>query len=287
MQILDAAATAQALPWDALLEELAQVCREHRAGLIACPPRMVLPLASGGTLLVMPAISPTLSITKLVTVHPTNRARPEQGLATIQGEVVVMDSTTGERLMLLDGPTVTARRTAAVSLLAVKLLATRPLHKILVVGAGAQAAAHGEALQALHPQAQRFVHSRQQPLAELAAHDWDMVIAATSSHTPVLPHGVGTGGLVIGVGAFRHDMVELPPALVAAAQVFVDDPAGAQAEAGDLLAAGLAAPQTSLEDLVMGFTPADDGRTRVFKSVGCARWDLAAARVAVLTMGCA
>ena len=287
MQILDAAATAQALPWDALLEELAQVCREHRAGLIACPPRMVLPLASGGTLLVMPAISPTLSITKLVTVHPTNRARPEQGLATIQGEVVVMDSTTGERLMLLDGPTVTARRTAAVSLLAVKLLATRPLHKILVVGAGAQAAAHGEALQALHPQAQRFVHSRQQPLAELAAHDWDMVIAATSSHTPVLPPGVGTGGLVIGVGAFRHDMVELPPALVAAAQVFVDDPAGAQAEAGDLLAAGLAAPQTSLEDLVMGFTPADDGRTRVFKSVGCARWDLAAARVAVLTMGCA
>lgn len=287
MQILDAAATAQALPWDALLEELAQVCREHRAGLIACPPRMVLPLASGGTLLVMPAISPTLSITKLVTVHPTNRARPEQGLATIQGEVVVMDSTTGERLMLLDGPTVTARRTAAVSLLAVKLLATRPLHKILIVGAGAQAAAHGEALQALHPQAQRFVHSRQQPLAELAAHDWDMVIAATSSHTPVLPPGVGTGGLVIGVGAFRHDMVELPPALVAAAQVFVDDPAGAQAEAGDLLAAGLAAPQTSLEDLVMGFTPADDGRTRVFKSVGCARWDLAAARVAVLTMGCA
>lgn len=287
MQILDAAATAQALPWDALLEELAQVCREHRAGLIACPPRMVLPLASGGTLLVMPAISPTLSITKLVTVHPTNRARPEHGLATIQGEVVVMDSTTGERLMLLDGPTVTARRTAAVSLLAVKLLATRPLHKILIVGAGAQAAAHGEALQALHPQAQRFVHSRQQPLAELAAHDWDMVIAATSSHTPVLPHGVGTGGLVIGVGAFRHDMVELPPALVAAAQVFVDDPAGAQAEAGDLLAAGLAAPQTSLEDLVMGFTPADDGRTRVFKSVGCARWDLAAARVAVLTMGCA
>ena len=284
---LDAEATAQHLPWAALLAEIAAVCREHRAGLIACPPRLVLPLPAGGTLLVMPAISPVYSITKLVTVHPANRARPELGLATIQGEVVVMDSATGERLMLLDGPTLTARRTAAVSMLAVQLLATRPLRKILIVGAGAQALAHGEALQALHPQALQFVQSRRAPLADLAAHDWDLVIAATSSMTPVLPPGVGEGALVIGVGAFRHDMVELPPALVAAAQVFVDDPAGAQAEAGDLLAAGLAAPQTSLEDLVMGFTPADDGRTRVFKSVGCARWDLAAARVAVLTMGCA
>ena len=276
------------MPWAALLSALEAVCRDHAAGLIDCPPRMVLPLAAGGTLLLMPAVSPALSITKLVTVHPANR---ERGWATIQGEVVVLNSATGERLLLLDGPTVTARRTAAVSLLAVQLLATRPLQKILIVGAGAQAVAHGEALQALHPQARQHFHSRREPLAELAARDWDLVIAATSSTVPVLPPAViealGEGTLVIGVGAFRHDMVELPPALIAAAQVFVDDPAGAQAEAGDLLAAGLSAPQTSLEDLVMGFTPADDGRTRVFKSVGCARWDLAAARVAVRTVGAA
>lgn len=281
MRVLDAAATAQALPWAALLAALEDVCRDHAAGLIDCPPRLVLPLAAGGTLLVMPALSATLSITKLVTVHPANRASRASGLATIQGEVVVLDSATGERLLLLDGPTVTARRTAAVSLLAVQLLMTRPLTKVLIVGAGAQAAAHAEALRALHPQAQQFVHSRQQPLAELAAHDWDLVIAATSSHTPVLPPGLGEGALVIGVGAFRHDMVELPPTLIAAAQVFVDDPEGAQSEAGDLLAAGLSAPQTSLQDLVMGHAPRVDGRTRVFKSVGCARWDLAAARVAV------
>ena len=48
-----------------------------------------------------------------------------------------------------------------------------------------------------------------------------------------------------------------------------------------VLAAGLDAPQTSLQDLVMGHLPLRDGRVRVFKSVGCARWDLAAARVAV------
>ena len=57
MRWLDAAATAQALPWAALLDELAAVCREHRAGKIDCPPRLVLPLPGDATLLVMPAIS--------------------------------------------------------------------------------------------------------------------------------------------------------------------------------------------------------------------------------------
>jgi 1-piperideine-2-carboxylate/1-pyrroline-2-carboxylate reductase [NAD(P)H] len=74
-------------------------------------------------------------------------------------------------------------------------------------------------------------------------------------------------------------MAELPPALVQGASVFVDDLEGAQLEAGDLLQAGVdwSAVQ-SLEDLVMGKAAAEG--PAVFKSVGCARWDLAAARVA-------
>jgi len=274
MQILDAAATARALPWDALLDELAQVCREHQAGSIQCPPRLVLPLAEDGTLLVMPALGPGLAITKLVSVHPRNAAL---GLPTISGEVIVLDSATGQRLLMLDGPTLTARRTAAVSLLAVQHLAAQPPREVLIVGAGVQALAHAEALRALHPQARLFVQGRGAALPERT---WDLIIAATTSREPVLPPGLGEGALVLGVGAFRHDMVELPPALIRGAQVFVDDPAGAQAEAGDLLAAGLSGAQPSLEELVLGLVAVEQGRTRVFKSVGCARWDLAAARVA-------
>jgi ornithine cyclodeaminase/alanine dehydrogenase-like protein (mu-crystallin family) len=295
MRVLDASATAQALPWAPLLGELVVVCREHRAGRIDCPPRMVLPLAADGTLLVMPAIGERIAITKLVTVHPRNAA---QGRPTIAGEVVVIDSASGERLALLDGPTLTARRTAAVSLLAWRLLASASSsspREVLIVGGGAQAEAHVEALRALHPQARLFVqtHSgkppsfaQRLPIETLAAtaqagRRWDLVIAATTSHQPVLAEGVGEGAVVIAVGAFRRDMVELPPALIRAAQVFVDDAEGAQAEAGDLLAAGLSAPQRSLDDLVHGTAAVDGTRTRVFKSVGCARWDLAAARLAV------
>lgn len=275
MKLLDAQATAQALPWTALLAELQLVCREHRGGALLAPERMVLPLAEDGSLLLMPAISAGISITKLVTVHPHNRAR---GLPTITGEVVVMDSCSGERLLLLDGPTVTARRTAAVSLLALQYLAVGSPGEVLIVGAGVQALAHAEALRVLHPKARLFMQQRGQALPERS---WDLIITATTSREPVLPVGLGTGALVIGVGAFRPDMVELPPALIRAAQVFVDDPAGAQAEAGDLLAAGLSEAQASLEDLVFGAVRVEHGRTRVFKSVGCARWDLAAARVAV------
>lgn len=291
MQMLDAQATARALPWEALLTELEAVCREHRRGVVQCPPRMVLPLSDDGSLLVMPAISPAISITKLVTVHPLNAQR---ALPTIAGEVVVLDSRTGRRLALLDGPTLTARRTAAVSLLALRLLARSAPREVLIVGGGVQAQAHAEGLRALYPQARVCVQGHQstppfvaalglQPLASEAqdSRDWDLIVCATTSRVPVLRPGIGAGALVIGVGAFRHDMIELPPELLRDAQVYVDDPPGAQAEAGDLLAAGLFEPQASLEDLVLGLRPADDGRTRVFKSVGCARWDLAAARVAV------
>lgn len=294
MRLLDDRATARALPWEALLAELEAVCREHRSGALQCPPRLVLPLAEDGSLLVMPALSPSISITKLVTVHPHNAQRRPHPLPTIAGEVIVLDSHSGERLALLDGPALTARRTAAVSLLALRLLAPRAPREVLIVGGGVQARAHAEGLRALYPQARLAVQGhRGAPafaaelgLEPLAAADqdrcaWDLVVCATTSRVPVLRPGVGAGGLVIGVGAFRHDMVELPPELLRGAQVYVDDPSGAQAEAGDLLAAGLREPLPALEDLVLGLRPAEDGRTRVFKSVGCARWDLAAARVAV------
>lgn len=301
MHQLDAAATAAALPWVPLIEGLAAVCRDEAAGRVHCPPRQVLPLEAGGCLLVMPAVGPGLAITKLVTVHPDN---PGRGLPTIIGEVVVLDSASGTRLALLDGPTLTARRTAAVSLLAQRLLAPgggAAPREVLIVGGGVQARAHAQAVQALFPAARLWVQGRErapafaaelglEPLppgpAAQQARRWDLIVCASTSREPVLAPGVGeAAGLVIGVGAFRHDMVELPPALLRRAQVFVDDPEGARAEAGDLLAAGLcgaaAPPLNSLQDLVLGQCPADDGRPRVFKSVGCARWDLAAAQVAV------
>ena len=109
--ILSPQATAAALPYPALASEIEALLRDPS---VVVPPRLVQPLAGGGSLFVMPAADAQLAITKLITFVAGNAA---QGLPTIQGDIVVFDARHGQRLAVLDGPTVTARRTAFVGLL--------------------------------------------------------------------------------------------------------------------------------------------------------------------------
>ncbi|CAH0446324.1 Alanine dehydrogenase [Ralstonia syzygii subsp. syzygii] len=142
LQPLDATATAARLPYAALADAIAQVLRDARAGRAQAPARLVMPVPGPGSLLLMPASNAEIAITKMITVHPRNATH---GLPAIHGEVVVMDAATGVRRLLLDGPTVTAHRTAAVSLLAARLLAPEPAGDLLLIGAGVQARTHLEA----------------------------------------------------------------------------------------------------------------------------------------------
>ena len=112
MQILDRDQTVQALPYSRLVPAIAEAAKELAAGAIVAPERQVVTIDAASVLLSMPAIGSDISATKLITVHGNN-ARHQ--LPAIQGEVIVFDTATGRRLALLDGPTVTARRTAAIS----------------------------------------------------------------------------------------------------------------------------------------------------------------------------
>ena len=141
MEILDARETEARLPYPKLADSIREVMDGRREGKLDAPSRLVLPLPEGGNLLVMPAADDELAITKQVTVHPKNA---EHELPTIQGEVVVMEARTGTRLGILDGAAVTAKRTAALSLLAARTLASRPDGPLLIVGAGTQARSHLE-----------------------------------------------------------------------------------------------------------------------------------------------
>jgi 1-piperideine-2-carboxylate/1-pyrroline-2-carboxylate reductase [NAD(P)H] len=74
-------------------------------------------------------------------------------------------------------------------------------------------------------------------------------------------------------------MAELPPELLHARQVVVDDLAGARHEAGDLLQAAIAWDRVqTIADILAGAAPRGP-LAPVFKTVGQAAWDLAAARV--------
>jgi ornithine cyclodeaminase len=250
LQTIDAAATAARLPYAALADAIAQVLRDARAGRARAPARLVMPVPGPGSLLLMPACNADIAITKMITVHPHNASH---GLPAIHGEVVVMDAQTGVRRLLLDGPTVTAHRTAAVSLLAARLLAPQPAGDLLLIGAGAQARAHLEAFRIGLGTRRVTIIARTLDSAEaLAAHarrlgmeaaalaggnasgvaeaartvlpDRPLVITATPSTEPVLPDLAELGASATGyrwgprhfiaaVGAFRPDMAELPPRL--------------------------------------------------------------------------
>lgn len=298
--IHDRAHTAALLDFAELVDAVALAAQELEAGAIRSPERLVLPLGAGAVMLSMPAAAQDIAIHKLVNVHPGN---PKLGLPAIHGAVTVCDTATGQVRCVLDGPEVTGRRTAAVTLLAIRhLLAQAPDH-ILIVGTGTQARYHVQALHALYPQARVWVQGRTRDAAArfCEAHGalhgglrpraadapaMDVVVTLTTSLEPVYDEAPRPACLVIGVGAFRPEMAELGPATLRGSDIYADDPAGARHEAGDLLRAGIDWSRVgSLGALLRG--PADRTRPAVFKSVGTAAWDLAAARVALRRAGCA
>jgi ornithine cyclodeaminase len=297
-ELLTADETAARLPYAELVVELAAVLRDPVARV---PPRLVQTLPGGASLFVMPAFDAQVAITKLITFTPANSGTKT---ATIQGDVVVFDTKTGTRRLVLDGPTVTARRTAAVSLLAAKWLAPNTDGPLLVVGAGAQGRAHLDAFAAGLGVREVLIHSRSEASAHvLALHareiglharvlsspdaalaECPLVVTCTPASGIVLRALPRDDAFIAAVGAFTPTMIELAPELTqqfARTGRIVVDTRDADHEAGDLLQAGIdVATIASLRDVDI----AQDKRGPVlFKSCGWAGWDLAAARCALRT----
>ncbi|OOG36688.1 delta(1)-pyrroline-2-carboxylate reductase family protein [Polaromonas sp. A23] len=296
--LLDAAQTALRLPYSALVDELTRLLQDPA---VQVPMRMVQPLAGGGSLFLMPAMDNRVAMTKLITFTPANA---NTGRATIQGDVLVFDVASGERRLVLDGPTVTARRTAAVSLLAAQRLAPNTQGPLLIVGAGVQGKAHLEAFaeglgvsevviasrsassaQALVKHARSLgLQARVVQDAGAAMSECPLIVTCTPANGVVLRGLPRADGFISAVGAFTPRMVELDPELcrhiAAQGSVFVDT-ADAGHEAGDLLQACLDVSLfATLADVVVRNIERPAGPV-LFKSCGWAGWDLAAARTSL------
>ena len=299
--ILSPAQTARALPFPALAQEIAALLQDPS---VAVPPRIVQPLDGGGSLFVMPAADARVAITKLISFIPGNAQR---GLPTIQGDIVVFDVQTGQRVALLDGPTVTARRTAAVSLLAAQHLAPRRDGPMLIVGAGVQGRAHLEAFREGLGVQEVWVSSRSSASADaLVAHaqalgmraqrvddpnaalaDCPLVVSTTPAQQVVLTALPRSDAFVAAVGAFTPRMVEWSADVcrhLAQTGTLVVDTRDADHEAGDLLQADIDVSALPTLADVVGQTQAwqdanrPEGGPVFFKSCGWGGWDLAAAR---------
>jgi len=309
MRIISAAELDRALDYPGLIERLRQA---FRSGNIESPTRIHHTVPTYGscdaTLLIMPAWQQGRFIgIKTVTIFPDNADR---SLPSIMGAYLLLDGRSGSPVALIDGPTLTVRRTAAASALAASYLARVDASRLLVVGTGALAPHLALAHASVRPIKEVLIWGRNPEKSERLAHRLK-VPGATVSATEDLPGAVG-GAHVVScatlaqeplihgdwlapgthldlVGGFTPQMREADDGVIEKARIFVDTMDGALAEAGDILIpidAGLMTADDIAGDL-SALTRGDRAGRRfydqitLFKSVGTAIEDLAAAQLAV------
>jgi len=251
--------------------------------------RSVVPVRCGQMLL-MPAEWGRFAGIKVATVAPDN---PAVGRPRIQGLYLLLDGETLSPLAMLDGARLTALRTAAVSALAVDLLATPDASRLVVFGTGPQARSHIAAIRAVRAIDEVIVVGRTPDLTADFASEMDgrvgtvvevaradVVVCATTSRAPLFngamlpPHVT-----VVAVGSHEPNAREVDDTTVCASTVVVEARSAALREAGDVvlpLAAGVFDPDTlvCLASVVLGSAEIDPSRPRLFKSVGMAWEDL-------------
>jgi alanine dehydrogenase len=314
MRILSRADLERLLRPLELIEALGAAFRELAAGAVTVPPRTTLPVGDTGLLLLMPAAIRPEGVegnsglgTKLVTFYPGNRAL---GHPTHLAAYVLMDAPTGRPLALMEGTFLTGLRTGATSALAARHLARPDSRRVVCFGTSVQAEHQLECLAAvLRPErvsvlgrdaarAAAFAARMEGVLgvpvevareAAAAVREADVVTCATTATTPLFPgEALRHGTHVDAVGAFQPQHRELDAATLQRARVVVESYAGVLPTAGDIVLALAEGTFTreqiaaELAEVVSGRRP---GRTApeeitVFKSVGFALEDLAAARLA-------
>ena len=271
-----------------LIPAMEKALIDFSKGKVTQPVRSIVQVdPPGGFLGLMPALTPHGLGLKAVTFYPSNA---ERGIPTHMATIFLVDPETGTPLAIMDGRLITEMRTAAVSAAATKLLAA-PESKILaILGSGVQAGSHVEALRLVgrfeeirvwsptREHAKQFAEEigATAVSAEEAVRGADIVVTVTNSKTPVLKGSwLKSGCHVNAIGACRPDWRELDDDAMSNV-VFVDSREGALKESGDLILSG-GKIYAELGEALAGKIPSRANETTIFKSLGMAVEDIAAA----------
>lgn len=294
---LDENTVAELLDWDELITAMERVLAEFSSGDLIHPVRTIVTIEERQRYLgLMPAVASDVTGVKIVTFYPVNAGL---GIHTHHATIVISSTKTGAPLAALDGRLITEMRTAAVSAAATKYLASPKGGTLALLGSGVQARSHLAALSRVRTftdirvwsrtpeNARRFarehdvsaVHS-----AEEAVRGADVVVTATASHEPILEGSwLKPGAHVNAVGSSRPDWRELDDGAMANT-VYVDSREAAAKEAGDVLIAR-AKVYAELGEIFAGSKSSTPEATTIFKSVGLACEDVAAARLVLMHAG--
>lgn len=291
MLVLSQSDVASVLAMAPLIDAVEAAMVDLSAGRASVPPRVGAVVAEHSAILAaMPAYLPSSAAltTKLVSVFPENRDRP-----THQAVICCFDPQTGTPIAIMDGTLVTAMRTAAGSALATRLLARANSAVVAIIGTGVQAGTHVEALRAIGMS--DFVVAGRDPdkvsafadeqsikvgsSVEAIVRSADVICVTTHAVAPVIERDwIRPGTHINSVGYNTQGTGELDADTVRDAFVVVESRSAAFAPppSGAVELRGVIEPDGAAE---IGERPtrADDEQITVYKSVGVAVQDAAAA----------
>lgn len=295
-------------PWPALIEAVSSAFQNPCEMPARSHYDVHVPGAETASLLLMPAwtVGGVLGV-KIVQVFPGNS---QLGKPSISGIYMLASAVDGVVHALIDAQELTARRTAATSALASRFLSRDSSRRLLVLGTGKlsfnMAAAHASvrplghvAIWGRNQEKALGVASRVQTELDIesgvvddlpaAVRSADIISTVTTSAEAILPGRFLRAGTHVDlVGGFTPTMREADDDVIRSARVYVDTRQGAAAEAGDIaipVARGIMQSSDICGDLLglcqrRVFGRTSDSDITVFKSVGCALEDLAAAVLA-------
>lgn len=288
MLIVDENQVRRYLSYEKLIPALEKALIRFSEGKLRQPVRTVVPVPEHhGFFGLMPAVDGDLMGIKLVTVYEANTALP-----THQAVIQLFDASTGQPLAVMDGRLITEMRTAAVSAIATRLFAKPESRMLTILGSGVQARAHLTALQTVGSFPEVRIWSRTLKHARAFAEECD-------GKAMDLPQAVRGADVVIGVSNVSEPLIHgkdlEPHAFVAAvgvvgaakrelddeamdAHIVVESRESALKESGDIRNTG-APIYAELGQILSGKVAQPVGKRVVYKSLGIAAEDLAAARL--------
>lgn len=307
VRVLTGDDVARLLPMERCIGVMADVLMALAHGEATQPLRTVIRLPGGrGAFATMPAQTGTPDAfgLKVITVYPGNEGTAYD---SHQGAVLLFEPVHGTLVAIMDASTLTALRTAAVSAVATRALARADAGDLAILGTGAEARTHLEAMRCVrslrrvrawsrsHSNVAAFaawardhlgVEVETPPSARDTVLGADVICTVTSSRVPVVASAwVSDGAHINAVGASQPDARELDSATVARARLYTDRRESAEHEAGDYL---IPLTEGAIERVhligelgevllgrVAGRTSTD--QVTVFKSLGLAVEDVAAA----------
>ena len=308
MKVYDKKNVASSLQYEILIEAL----RKAFSSKITAPERVQHSIqnknGSDATLLLMPAwkIGEHIGI-KIVSVFPENAT---QDMSAVHANYFLMNANNGKPIAVMDGTELTLRRTACASALAADYLVNKEADTLLMIGTGSLAPHMIKAHCVVRDYSRILIWGRNEEKAERLAHsldikdkeimarndlkealdDADTISCATLSHKPlIMGDWIKPGQHMDLVGAFTPDMAEADSKAITMSKIVVDTYEGALLESGELINAlkeGHIKKKhilSDLRELVMREKDIrnDSNDITLFKSVGTALEDLAAAQLVV------